>query len=227
VSGIAHVVVGRSRIAGNDIVEVGVPTELPGTVEAGILLLGPYVENEVSGNHVERDATPAPPDATPWSAIAASEPHAKQPIVHTGPFTTVRLNDARTLVLNGTRAFINEATVALGATGAATVRGSSFGVRSNALVARGAAPAVSVVAGADIQFVDNRCELTGRGNPAVSLLSDTAVVSANIVRGGETSIATSGGPNRATMVGNAATGAITINQQPLTGTPWEHLNVRI
>jgi hypothetical protein len=227
VVGVAHMTVRRSRITGNDVVEVGPAAELPGTIMAGILLLGPYVENDVCGNHVERDAEPGQPDATAWAAISANEPQAKQPIIHTGVFTAVRLNDTRTLVFHGTHAFINDATLVFDAAGAAVARGSSFGVRGNSLVARGAVPAVSVAAGADIQFVDNRCELIGRGNPAVLLLSTAAVVSANLVRGGETSIAASAPVNRATMVGNATTGMMTIGQQPLTGTPWEHLNVRI
>jgi hypothetical protein len=227
VVGIAHIAVGRSRITGNEIVEVGPPAELPGTVEAGIVLLGPYVDNDVSGNRIERDGTPRPPDASFWAAIAASTPLAKQPIVHTGGFTAVRLSDTRTLVFNGAQPFINEAPQAVDAAGAAVVRGSSFGLRGNAVVARGSAPAISIVSSGDILFADNRCELAGKGNPAVQLQSGAAVVSANIVSGGETSIAASAALNRATMLGNATTGTITIAQQSLAGTPWEHLNVRI
>jgi hypothetical protein len=227
VIGIAHLIVGRSRITGNEIVEVGPAAELPGTLEAGIVLLGPYLDNHIAGNRIERDAAPAAADATNWAAIAANEPQIKTPIVHTGAFTAVRLSETRTLVLNGARAFINDAPQAVSAAGAAVVPGSSFGVRGNAVRARGAAPAVSIVATADILFADNRCELVGRGNPAVQLLSGVAVVSANLVRGGETSLTASAPMPHATMVGNATTGAITVGGQSLTGTPWEHLNVRI
>jgi hypothetical protein len=130
-------------------------------------------------------------------------------------------------VFNGAQPFINEAPQAVDAAGAAVVRGSSFGLRGNAVVARGSAPAISIVSSGDILFADNRCELAGKGNPAVQLQSGAAVVSANIVSGGETSIAASAALNRATMLGNATTGTITIAQQSLAGTPWEHLNVRI
>ena len=227
VAGVAHFTVRRSRVTGNEIVEVGPPTELPGTIQAGILLHAPYLLNEVCDNRVERDAEPAQPDATAWSAIAADEPDAKRPIITTGVVTAVRLSDTRTLVFHGTHPFLDEATVDFDAAGAAVVRGSSTAVRGNVVAARGVSPAVSVASGADIQFGDNRCELVGRGNPAVSLRSPTAVVSANLVRGGETSISTTAAVNRVTMVGNATTGAIAVDQQSLAGTAWEHLNVRI
>jgi hypothetical protein len=227
VAGVAHFTVQRSRITGNEIVEVGPPTELPGTILAGILLQAPYLLNEVCDNHVERDGQPAQPDAAAWSAIAAVEPDGNRPIVNTGVFTAVRLNDSRTLVFHGTHPFLDEAVVDFDAAGAAAVRGSSTAVRGNVVAARGTSPAVSVSSGADIQFADNRCELAGRGNPAVSLRSAAAVVSANLVRGGETSIMATAAVNRVTMVGNATTGAIAVHQQSLAGTAWEHLNVRI
>ena len=84
-----------------------------------------------------------------------------------------------------------------------------------------------MVSGADIQLGDNRCELVGRGKPAVSLRSAAAIVSANLVRGGETSIMATAAITRVTMIGNATTGAIAIGQHSLSGTVWEHLNVRI
>ncbi len=224
VAGVAHFAVRRSRIIGNDIVQVGPRTELRGTVEAGILLRAPYSQNELSGNHVERDADPAQADETAWSAISADEPDVKQPIIHTGAFTAVRLSDRRTLVFHGTHPFIDEATLNLDAAGATVPRGSSTGIRGNVLIARGTAPAVAVASGADIQFGDNRCELIGRGD-AVLLRSTAAIVSSNIVRGGETSISATA--DRVTIAGNATTGTIAVNQQSLADTAWEHLNVRI
>lgn len=66
-----------------------------------------------------------------------------------------------------------------------------------------------------------------RESPAVSLRSTAAIVHSNFVRGGSSSLAVAAVADRVTMVGNATSGAITINQQPLTGTVWEHLNVRV
>lgn len=93
VAGVAHFAVQRARVTGNEIIEVGPSTELPGTVQAGIFLHGPYSQNDVANNHVERDAKPAQADATVWSVISADEPDAKRPIIRVGMFTAARLSD--------------------------------------------------------------------------------------------------------------------------------------
>src|SRR5262249_34854464 len=82
VAGVAHFTVRHSRITGNEIVEVGPPTDLPGAILAGILLRAPYLLNEVCDNHVERDDAPAQPDAAAWSAIAADEADPRRPIIN-------------------------------------------------------------------------------------------------------------------------------------------------
>jgi hypothetical protein len=227
VAGVACFTVRRSRITGNDIVEVGPPSELPGTVQAGVLLQGPYLLNEVCGNRIERDAGPALADASSWSAISADEPDKLRPVVSTGLFTAVRLSDIHALVFYGTHPSLVDLAVELDPVGATVVRGSSTSVRGNVVAARGASPAASVVSGADIQLVDNRFELVGRGEPAVLLRSAAAIVNANLVRGGQTSIMATAAINRVTITGNATTGAIAIGQHSLSGTVWEPLNVRI
>jgi hypothetical protein len=227
VAGIAHFAVRRSRVTGNTITEVGPATELTGATLAGILLQGPYSENEISGNHVERDAAPAAADRALWSAVIADEPNDRRPIVHVGDFTAVHLTAARMLVLNGTHAFAEEATLDFGDPAAPVPRRSSAALRGNVLHARGAAPVVSIESGADIQFGDNRCQLVGRASPAVSLRSSAAVASSNLVRGGEISISFSAALERVAVIGNATSGPITVNQQTLAGTPWEKLNVQI
>jgi Family of unknown function (DUF6519)/Right handed beta helix region len=226
VAGVVHFAVRSSRTLSNEIVEVGPVTELPGATQAGILLQAPYLQNEICDNHVERDSKPAQADAALWSAVTADEPDEKRPIIRAGIFTAVRLTESRTLAVNGVRAFIDEATVDLNDAGAATPRGSSAAVRGNVLAARGSAPAVSVIARGDIRFGDNRCELIGR-NTAVLLRSSAAIVSSNLLRGGASSLAVSTAIERVTVLGNATSGAITVDQRSLAGTPWEPLNVRI
>ena len=218
----------RTRITGNEISEVGPPGDLPGTIVAGILLRAPYAQAEILDNHVEREAQPsAQAGATAWSAVSADEPDAQRPIVRLGAFTAARLDEARTLVVNGPRAFVDVAFVDLNAAGARVPRGASAVLRGNVLVARGTAPAVSVAAGGDIRFGDNRCELLGDVESAVFLRSSAAIISSNLVRGGKLSLVATASRKRATVVGNATTAGISIEQQSLQGTPWELLNIGI
>jgi hypothetical protein len=225
--GVGELAVRRSRVTGNTITEVGPATPLAGAFQAGILLQGPYSQNDISGNHVERDAEPgAGADAAFWSALVAVEPSAATPVVSSGNFTTVHLSPARMLVLNDTHAFVEDLALDANAAAGPIPRGSSAAVRGNVFMARGSAAAVSVTTGADIQFGDNRCELVG-GRPAVELTSSAAIVSANLIRGGEVSLQLNVGSDRYTLVGNATTRAIRINQGTPAGTPWERLNVII
>ena len=225
IAGIAHFAVQRSRVHGNDITEVGPATPLPGAVMGGILLYGPYSQNEISGNHVDRDATPAAADAAQWSAVVADEPSQIRPIVNVGNFTSVFVTMARTLVLNGTHAFAEEATLDFG-TAAPLPRRSSASLRDNVLRSRGVSPVVSITTGTDIQFGDNRCEFVGFKD-AVQLTSGATIVSSNLVRGGETSLRISATIDRVTVMGNATTAGISVNNGSLAGTAWEKLNVRI
>jgi hypothetical protein len=226
VAGIALFAVRRSQVRDNTIAGVGPATGLTGATLAGILLHGPYSGNEISGNHVERDATAAAADRALWSAVLADEPNDQRPIVHTGEFTTV-LTATRMLVLDGTHAFADEATLDFADPVAPVRRQSSTSLRGNVLHGRGAAPLVSIESGADIRFGDNRCELVGNAGTAVSLRSGAAVVSANFIRGGEVSLSLSTAVERAAVLGNATSGPITVNQRPLAGTAWDALNVRI
>ena len=208
--------------------ELGPPTELPGARLAGISLFAPYLQNLISGNHIERDAQAgAQPDGTAWSAVSAEEPNVQRPTINVGGYLAARLTEARTLVVNGAHAFINEAAVSFDPAGAAIVVGSCAALRGNVLVARGSVPAVSVSVGGDIQFGDNRCELRSFQAPAVALNSTAAVVSSNIVRGGQPSLVLTVPPERVAVLGNATTSAITVNQNPLTGTQWAPLNILI
>ena len=117
------------------------------------------------------------------------------------------------LVLDGTHAFAEEATLDFTDAAAPVPRRSTVAVRGNVLQARGVAPAIALESGADIQFGDNRCEYVGKV-AAVKLDSSAAVVSANVVRGGSPSLELSAPIERATVIANATSGGIVVNQHP-------------
>src|SRR5262249_41332185 len=94
----------------------------------------------------------------------------------------------------------------------------------NTLIARGATPAVDVVAPGDCLFNDNRCELRSAADvPAVRLVAGATIVNANRVLSGQIAIQLLGNTKRVTVVGNITTGVI------LAGgalpAPWDALNV--
>ena len=227
VAGIAHFAVRHSRLSGNDIVEVGPAGPLPGAEVGGILLHGPYTHNEIHGNHVARDAVAAGADESTWRAVAVTEASPARPIVHVADFATVHLTTARMLVLDGTHAFAVEAALDFANPAAPVPRGSSIAMRGNVMQSRGAVSAVALNAGADIQFGDNRCELTGKA-AAVTLDSGAAVVSTNVVRSLDVSVRLTAAANRVSVIGNATTGDILVGQSTSLGTtPWASFNARI
>lgn len=217
-----------SRIRSNEITEIGPIGDLQGTDIAGIAVRAPYERSEISGNHVERDAEPSAQDsASAWQAVVVSQPDAERPIGHFGKFVAVRLDEARTLVINNKSVYINAQALGADAAGAAVSAGSSVAVRGNVLVSRGIAPTVSVRSSADIQFADNRCELRGPLlRDAVVLESGAVLLNANLVRGGERSVVLKVDPKRLTAVGNATTRIIDVNGSALAA-PWAPLNVNI
>ena len=227
VAAIVAFAVRRNCVTGNDIAEVGPPGALPGAEVGGVILHGPYAQNEINGNHVARDVVSAAVDAAAWSAVLTSEPSSTRPIVHVADFAAVHLTAARMLVLDGTHAFAEEATLDFANPVAPVPRRSTVAMRGNVLQARGAVPAVTLECGADIQFGDNRCDFTGRVE-AVTLESGAAVVSSNIVRGGaDTSLLVKTPVEHITAIGNATTGNIVVNQTALGATPWAPFNVRV
>jgi hypothetical protein len=228
VAGIAQLAVRGIRVTGNDITEVGPPTAVPIPVLGGIVVLAPYEASEIAGNHISRDAASAAEDTMSWSAVYVDEPGPTRPSLHVGDFTVVHLATARHLVLAGTHAFATEATLDFSDAAAPVPRRSSVSMRGNTVRARGSRPAVAIEATANVQFSDNRCELTGRGSAAVQISAPAAVVSANVVVGFEDAIRINADIKHVTVLGNATRGRIVIGQNTtLAGTPWEALNVRL
>ena len=216
VAGIAAFSVQRPRISGNDIMEVG-PLDNFGGMVAGISVRAPYAQAEISHNHVERDAQVShKPSDTAWLALQIDEAQPGGNLVsRLGRYTTLRVDDSRTLVLSGSHAYVNTVLAGVDVTGAAAaVQGASASVLGNVFIARGRAPAVDVSASGEVLFNDNRCELRANGNTAVLLNTPVAIINANRVRGGrEVSISVSNGKAVA-AIGNITTRPINAPLKP-------------
>jgi hypothetical protein len=221
--GAAHV-----RISGNELSELSPFADLAGTSIAGLMVAWPYTQAEIANNSVERD-----PQATEqsgaafWSGINVEAAADNGAFSRAGAYTSVRIDDTRTLVLHGSRAYVNIHSILLDVAGARVPRASAS-LRGNSVSARGSAPAVMVRATTDIQFSDNRCELRGERAVAVRLDAPAAVVSANVVRGGDqrASIAIGAQRERAAVLGNATSFVIMVAGGPLAD-PWKPLNVAL
>ena len=206
------------RVMGNDISAVG-PLADYGHPVAGILVLPPNGQADVMHNHIERDAVPNSAGSnTAWFALligtplSAAQPAggplaAEQFINRMGRFTTLQLDETRTLLFAGRRAFVNAA--------AATGPGSAVSAQSNVMAGRGAAPMVAITASADVLFNSNRSELRG-GNARINVLLRTpvAIVNANRVKGGEISIQAGNANAAVAAIGNITTGPINAPLKP-------------
>ena len=217
VAGILGVGLLRSRIAGNEVIELGPAGEFGGEI-AGILLRAPYTQAELAHNHVERDAEAVDQGSgNACHAVLIDEPVAGASIVSKlAAFTALRVDDTRTLVLDGARAYVFAAPAGINAAGAAVVRGASASLLGNVLVTRGRVPAVQVTASGETLFSDNRCELRANEDaPAVLLATPVAIVNANRVRNpGKTSIKVGAGNSIVAAVGNITSARIDANLRP-------------
>jgi len=217
VAGILGVGLVRSRIVGNEAIELGPAEEFGGEV-AGIMLRAPWAQAEIAHNHVERDGQ-AVDQVSPIAcyAVLIDEPVAGRSIVSkAAAFTALRVDDARTLVLDGARAYVAMTPVGINVAGVAVPRGASATLLGNVLIARGRVPAVQVTAGGETLFSDNRCELrANRDEPAVLLATPVAIVNANRVRNpGKVSVKVGNGNTIVTAMGNITSGEIEANLEP-------------
>lgn len=214
-AGIAAASVQRLRVSGNDISEVA-PADGYVGVAAGVMLLAPYAQAEVTLNHVDRDAQPSSQESgslSQWYALLVSQLRGERSRI--SDYAAVRVDERRTLVFGVKRPFIITAAAVTDVAGSASVLG-------NVLAARGGTPAVEVEASGDCLFNDNRCELRGNNrSAAVVVTSGVTIVNANRVRGGKVSIELPGDPRFMTVLGNVTTGGIS----PLEAR-WDALNIK-
>ena len=141
-----------------------------------------------------------------------------------GNVATLRVDDRRTLVFAGNRAFVGVAAADADAVGAVQVRGGIAQVQANALSARGRMPAVVVSANGEAMISDNRVELiAGDGTTAVVLSTPVLVLSANRVRHAGPAVSISASKSVAAL-GNITSGNITVGGGPLPA-PFADLNL--
>jgi hypothetical protein len=142
-------------------------------------------------------------------------------VVRTGPLVTLKLDDARVLVLGSGRPYVAGLS---GLNAAAAVLPARGAVLGNALAARGGALAVELVAAGECLFNDNRVESTGNDRlPAVLIVTPVALVQGNRVRSVGRSIQVLGSKSAA-VLGNVTTGAIVIPGGLVA--PWDALNLQ-
>ena len=223
-AGILAASVQRLRASGNDVVDVAPPVDFVG-VAAGLMLRAPYSLAEVTLNYIARDGQASSQvSRSQWYAVLVDQPMGDRTVSRLGTYAAVKIDDARTLVFGAKRPYVVAAQSLSDAAGAVVVRGASASVLGNTLIARGATPAVDVVAPGDCLFNDNRCELRSAADaPAVRLAAGATIVNANRVLSGQIAIQLLGNTKRVTVVGNITTGVI------LAGgalpAPWDTLNV--
>ncbi len=217
VAGIAAFSVQRPSINGNDIMEVGPLENFGGTV-AGISVRAPYAQAEIFQNHVERDAQIShQPSDTAWFALHIDEAQTGGNLIsRLARYTTLRVDESRTLVLSGNHAYVNSVAAGVDATGApAAVQGASASVLGNVFIARGRAPAVDVSASGEVLFNNNLCELRANFQTTAVLLNTlVAIINANRVRGAEDSIRVPSSKALVAAIGNITSGPINAPLKP-------------
>jgi Family of unknown function (DUF6519)/Right handed beta helix region len=214
----------RAKIFGNEVSEIGPVNDMPG-IGAGIVLLAPYLEFNISHNQVQRDTLASAPSSGNWWALLTAGADGQQAAMPVGNFATVSVDSARVLVL-GARPYVATLADAAASSAPEPARGSVIG---NTLSSRGATPTAQIDAPGECLFNDNRVDSHfNQRSAAVVITTKVAIVNANRVRSGERSIQVIDAPgaakNSAAVLGNITSGSIDIpgGLQP----PWHDLNLR-
>ncbi len=251
--GIGTLGVARSRIGQNDISQIGPSANFNG-LGIGIAVRAPFQQTEIAHNHVQRDsdADALSADEALWLALLVLEaaPNVGVSAGSAAAFTsdfaaaaatglsagsvpgvaragnvgTLRVDDRRTLVFSGNRAFIGVAAADASANGSLQAQGGVAQVQANSLSARGRMPTVLVAANGEAMVSDNRIELrAGDNTTAVQLSSPVVVLSSNRVRHAGPAVAI-GATKSAVALGNITSGSITLGGGPLPA-PFAALNL--
>ena len=212
----------RARVESNEVTGVAPTGDFVGRA-AGIMVMAPLADFEVAQNRVDRDAVEVnDPSNGDWRALIVLDSDPQVAIARTGMLTTVRVDNARLLVLGGGRPYI--ATVA-GLAATDQQSGAKGSVLGNAFNARGDAPAVDILAGQCL-FNNNRVDARINRKIAVTLATPVVTVSANRVTGNEFSIQiTRATAKTAAVLGNITTAGISLAGSGLPP-PWDALNLR-
>lgn len=208
----------RTRIAGNEIVELAPSGDFIGPA-VGILLLTALADYEVDHNRVERDAVFLSNGGIgSWNALLMRDASEIGSVTKFGTFVTVGFAKTSRVMLASNAAFLAARADMPG--GESKLRGTILG---NTMTSRGDAPVADALAG-EMLFNDNRIEALQNNKVAVSLRASVLILNANRVRGGEASVQIIGATMKsATVLGNITSGPIAISGG--LGDPWDKLNI--
>ena len=213
----------RSRVAGNDIGDIGVPESGGGQ---GIVVVGDLSRADIAGNSVRRADDPGvkiAPDGE-WYGIVVIGDDRKR-IAELGSFAVATTARRAFLLTDAGRIISIDA---LRGRAVALPRGlSSIAAQGNLVEAVGSTPAVLMSTQGSCVFSDNRCFLVSRRAAVAEIWAGALVVSDNYLDGVPklpAVILTVPAAAGFTVSGNVASGEIALNGGALPS-PWDHLNV--
>ena len=221
-AGILLVATDKVRVTGNDMVGVGPGGDFVGPA-FGVAALAPMTGFAIAGNRIDREAdAPDQPGAGEWIGLALRELPPVGQWTRTGTTSIVRVDAARTLVLDAGRAYLS--TGAVSPAGAVAITGATGTVLGNTIDARGDAPAVEIAA-RECQFNDNRVDARFNRRAAVRIAAGIVTFASNRVTGDELSVQITGATEKtAAIVGNITRRGIALSGGPVPA-PWNALNL--
>ncbi|HEX4666406.1 MAG TPA: DUF6519 domain-containing protein [Chthoniobacterales bacterium] len=202
------------RVSDNSITNIA-PTAQFSNSAAGILVVGPILNVEISDNLIKRQITPNDDVSAPWQAIRVAGLGAASP---GGVF----------------KAFDTQSTLSRVATvnafAAATVPANEqAGVTGNSLHGYGRSALAEIVVTGSCRFSGNHCACTSEKVQAAAIVTATTIIAAeNRVECGRNVVGLDLKPTNEkaiTVLGNIAGGPILINGHDLSNTPWQPLNI--
>jgi hypothetical protein len=208
-----------TRIAGNQLINLGPPNTTVNRcsgIEAGFY---PFDRAEVSGNVVRRSDAGATDLRTfgPGIFIYGYQGLQERKLQQMSGHQAVQISESQFVIVNPA-----------GLAQVSTTGLQNATVRGNYVEVTGSAPAALVVVGGSCTFTENQCLLSTENvyNPVADLEGATLVASNNVLQGtGDKDLTVNLVSGTFTVLGNIATGPILVNGNTLHGTPWGPLNI--
>jgi hypothetical protein len=234
-TGILVVASNSVRLTGNEVAEIGPPTEFVGQ-STGMEIVAPFERVDVADNTIRRSREAVQGDGLPWLALSI---RGTRIVTRAGDLVGIVPNEAGVYTIGpAMRGYVGFVPTEIGFAGifvdrvVRLPRGREIvAVRGNLLETFGRSPAVRIVVQGACVFGDNRCLQTNApsstaGLPVGQVAAGAIVASANYLQGPREGVAlqlvTANGPF--TVIGNISSGPITVNGAALPA-PWAPLNV--